>query len=483
MENILLFSPEIILAVTAIVVLFTGLFLKTEHKSVLGYIAVAGVIISMALTLSIMLSMTTASMFYGTMVIDSLSQLFKLIFLSVALLVSIASIKYVSGSRNTEEFYSLMLLAVIGMMVVSSSNDLITLFVGFELAGLATYALVGFEKKNIVLLEASMKYFIIGALSSALILFGMSYVYGMTGTTSIPGIAENASLLAESPIGLAAVVLLIAGFGYKMALVPFHMWAPDTYQGASPVISALLAGASKKMGFIAAFKVIIVALIALSADWRTIFAVLAVITMTLGNVVALTQTSVKRMLAYSSVAQAGYIAMAFVVLTPTALAGGILYIMSHAFMKAGAFIAVGIVGFMVLLGNREARNVDHIDNFKGLAKRMPLTAFSLMVFLFALAGIPATAGFVSKFVLFASTIEAGLVWLAVIAILNSAISLFYYARVVKYMYFMPAEGGRVSEPAPFAVAMIIALAAVLIIGIWPEPFIYWATEAAKVLLI
>ncbi|MCS3923192.1 NADH-quinone oxidoreductase subunit N [Methanosalsum natronophilum] len=483
MEDILLLAPEIILAVTALVVLVAGLYLKTEHKVALGFISVAGIIMAIALTMSIMLAKTSASMFYDTMVIDPLSQVFKLVFLSVALLVSIASVKYVSEDRNTEEFFALLLLAIIGMMVVSSSNDLITLFLGFELAGLATYALVGFEKKNIKVLEASMKYFIIGAVSSAFLLFGMSYVYGMTGTTNIPGIAANAHLLVDNPIGIVAIVMLIAGFGYKMSLVPFHMWAPDTYQGAPSVISALLAGASKKMGFIAAFKVIIVALIALNAEWQTIFAVLAVITMTLGNVVALSQDSVKRMLAYSSVAQAGYISMAFVVLTPTALAGGILYILSHAFMKAGAFIAVAIVGFMILVGNKDARDTDHIDNFRGLSKRMPITAFALMVFLLALAGIPATAGFVSKFVLFSSTIEAGLVWLAVIAILNSAISLFYYARVIKYMYFMPTEGGRITEPAPYAIAMILALVAVLVIGIWPEPFIYWASEAANVLLI
>ena len=481
MENYMLLAPEIILALVGLTILLAGLFISTNNKNILGYIASAGLIAALCLTISNIA--VNETMFYGTITIDALSQFFKIVFISVSLLVTIASIKYTDGNQNADEFFTLLMFSTIGMMVVASANDLITLFVGFELASLCTYALAGFEKNNPKSIEAAMKYFIIGSLSSALMLFGISFVYGMTGTTSIPGIAENAGALAASPIGLIAVVMLIAGFGFKMALVPFHMWAPDTYQGAPTVISALLAAGSKKMGFVAAFRVLVVALAVLSPTWQTAFAALAIITMTFGNVVAISQTSVKRMLAYSSVAQAGYIAMAFAVMTPMALAGGILYTLSHAFMKTGAFLVVAVVGYMVLSDNKNAKDIDHLDNFKGLAKRMPITAFAMMVFVFALSGIPPTAGYMSKFILFSSTIESGLVWLAVIAILNSALSLYYYARIVKYMYFLPASGGKVSEPLPYAIAIILALAGVLIIGIWPEPFVYWAMEAAKVLII
>ena len=481
MENYMLLAPEIILALVGLTILLAGLLIGTNNKNILGYIASAGLIAALCLTISNI--SVNETMFYGTITIDALSQFFKIVFISVSLLVTIASIKYTEGNKNTDEFFTLLLFSTVGMMVVASANDLITLFVGFELASLSTYALAGFEKNNPKSIEAAMKYFIIGSLSSALMLFGISFVYGMTGTTSIPGIAENAGALAASPVGLIAVVMLIAGFGFKMALVPFHMWAPDTYQGAPTVVSALLAAGSKKMGFVAAFRVLVVALAVLSPTWQTAFAALAIITMTLGNVVAVSQTSIKRMLAYSSVAQAGYISMAFVVMTPMALTGGILYTLSHAFMKTGAFLVVAVVGYMVLSDNKNAKDIDHIDNFKGLAKRMPLTAFSMMVFVFALAGIPPTAGYMSKFILFSSTIESGLVWLAVIAILNSALSLYYYARIVKYMYFLPASGGKVSEPVPYAIAIILALAGVLVIGIWPEPFVYWAMEAAKVLMI
>lgn len=478
--DLMLFAPEITMVVTGLAVLLIGLFLPVESKKVLGYLASLGILIALYFTVASL--GTNALAFYDTVSIDALSQFFKIVFLVVALLFSIAAIKYTEGSKNTEEFYVLAIFATIGMMFVASANDLMVLFVAFELASISTYALSGFEKKNPQSLEASIKYFLIGSLSAALMLFGITFLYGVTGTTSIPGIAAGAAALAASPIGILAVVLLIAGFGFKIALVPFHMWAPDTYQGSPSLVSSLLAAGSKKMGIVAAFKVFIVALIALKVEWQIAFAFLAVITMTVGNAAALSQTSVKRMLAYSSLAQAGYITMAFVVLTPMALGGGILYALSHGFMKAGAFIVTAAVVYMVLSENKDAQNPDHIDNFRGLGKRMPVTALSMTVFVFALAGIPLTAGYMSKFVLFSSTIEAGFAWLAVIAILNSALSLYYYAKIVKYMYFLPTEGTKVSEPLPYTLALVVAVAGVLAIGFWPEPFIYWAMEAGKVLL-
>ncbi|HEY3362135.1 MAG TPA: F(420)H(2) dehydrogenase subunit N, partial [Methanosarcina sp.] len=391
--------------------------------------------------------------------------------------------KYNENSDHTEEFYSLVLFATLGMMFVASANDLILLFCAFELASFATYALAGFEKQNPKSLEGAMKYFMMGAVSSALMLFGISFVYGATGTTSIPMIAENASLLAENPIGLVAVVLLIAGFGFKMALVPFHMWAPDTYQGSPSVVSSLLAAGSKKMGFVAAFRVFILALSVLQPDWQLAFTILAVVTMTFGNVVAISQTSVKRMLAYSSLAQAGYIAMAFVVMTPMSLTGGIFYTLAHAFMKGGAFIAAAAVIWMITTQRTGDLEVtDHLDNFRGLGKRMPLAALCMTIFVFALAGIPPTAGFMAKFVLFSSAIQAGMTWLAVIAVLNSALSLFYYARLVRYMYFLPPEGKKIGLPFSYAAALLLAASGVLAMGLWPEPFLQGAMEAAKVLI-
>lgn len=480
MVDLMLLAPEIIVALTGLIVLTIGIFMGSSSKNILGYIATAGCLAALAMVIGNFNA--SALMFSDTLSVDPLSQFFKLVFLVVALIVSIASIKYTEDNKDTEIFYSLVLFATFGMMFVASANDLMVLFVAFELASIATYALAGFEKKNPRSVEASMKYLLIGALSAALLLMGISFVYGASGTTSIPGIAQNMDVLASNPIGLLAIVLLIAGFGFKIALVPFHMWAPDTYQGSPSVVSALLAAGSKKMAFVAAFKVFIVALLAIQADWRMAFAILAVITMTYGNVVALSQKSVKRMLAYSSVAQAGYISMAFVVLTPMALTGGILYTLSHGFMKAGAFIATAAVVYMVIREKTDTEIPDHLDNFKGLGKKMPITALCLTVFVLALAGIPPTAGFMSKFILFSSTIQSGMVWLAVIAILNSALSLYYYARLVRYMYAMPHEGEKVSEPVPYVAALLISLVGVMAIGLWPEPFVEIAMQAASVLV-
>lgn len=473
-----LLYPEFIVIGTGLLVLLLGLFLNTKAKKILGYIASFGIF----LALIIIDLGVSGSLFNETLSFDALSQFFKIVFLSVALLVSIAAIKYTEGNSHTEEFYSLMIFAVAGMMFVASSNDLIVLFVAFELASLATYALAGFEKNNPLSLEAAVKYFMIGSLSAALLLFGITFIYGVTGTTNIQSIAQYGNVLLTTPMGILSVVLIIAGLGFKIALVPFHMWAPDTYQGSPSLVSALLAAGSKKMGFIAAFKIFIIALIALKTEWQTAFIILSVLTMTIGNLVALSQTSVKRMLAYSSVAQAGYISMAFIVMNHTALTGAILYALSHAFMKAGALLVTAAVTYMILSDKKESLIPDHIDNFIGLSKRMPITAVCMTVFLLALAGIPFTAGYISKFVLFSSTIESGYVWLAVLAIVNSAVSLFYYAKVIMNIYSHTDEA-KIKEPWQYTLAIIIAAIFVLLIGIWPEPFIYWASQAANVLLI
>jgi proton-translocating NADH-quinone oxidoreductase chain N len=481
------FAPELILTVAALAIMIIGLGLEAKEKRALGYIAALSLV---AASLLVILRgvgyVQLEGVIADSLTIDPMSQFFKLTFLLVSLIVVIASIKEFDNHLNQDEYYTLILLGTIGMMVVASAIDIVTIFIGFELASLSTYALAGFNKKDPGSMEAAIKYFIVGALSSTLLLFGLSYVYGMSGgLTNISELAEffstNPSLI-QSPIGIIALMLIVAGFGFKMALVPFHMWAPDTYQGAPTVISALLAAGSKKMAFVAAFRVLLIAMIAIKVDMALVFALLALLTMTIGNVVALSQRSIKRMLAYSSVAQAGYISLVFVVMSPEALTGGILYVMSHAFMKTGAFIAVAALGYVLLKENSNAKEVDHLDRFAGLGKRSPFLAFSVMIFLFALAGIPPTAGFVSKFYLFYAVLKGGFLGLVVIAILNSALSLYYYARVVKYMYVLPPESPeKMKLPLAYTIAILLALIGVLAIGIVPEPFVNWAASAANVI--
>ncbi|HOO04165.1 MAG TPA: NADH-quinone oxidoreductase subunit N, partial [Methanomassiliicoccales archaeon] len=420
----------------------------------------------------------------GLLVLDDFSGLFMLVFLTVAFLVILASIRYIEDERHKAEYYSLILLATVGMMLVAASTDLFVLYIGIEITSLSSYALVAFRKKDIKGAEAATKYFIFGGISSAFTLFGISLVYGLTGTTSFQEVGVLVGTLdGYREMLWLALVMVMVGFGFKVAMVPFHSWAPDVYEGAPTTITAMLAAGSKKMGFVAMFKFFLIGMLAIKADWDVVVAILSIVTMTLGNLAALNQTSIKRMLAYSSIAQAGYILMALPVGTEYAVTGGIFHILTHAFMKGGAFIAVATLA-TVAIGDR-------ISDYKGLAKRSNFMAFSITILLFSLAGIPPLAGFASKVVLFSSPIMgtvAGsewMVWLAVAGIINSAISLYYYARVVKYMYVDELDEGAPSErlklPKGMAAAVAICVLAVIGIGVFPEYFIQLCQNAAQAL--
>ncbi len=415
--------------------------------------------------------------------LDRFSGLFMLVFVSVGIVVVIGSPEFIRKDRNQGEYYALLLLAVTGMTLVAEATDLIALFVGLEIAGISSFALSGFRKTEKRSAEAATKYFIVGGFSSAVTLFAISLLYGVTGTTSISGMYDALTapseqwILDSDPVLLLAAGLFMAGFGFKIAIVPFHMWAPDVYEGAPTPVSGLLAAASKKMGFAALFKVFLVGIIVSKVDWEEAAAVLAIVTMTVGNLIAVSQTNIKRMLAYSSIAQAGYILIVLPVSTQYAVAGGLFHILTHAFMKSGAFMVVAGMG-AVALGEK-------LDDFKGLSRRSPLLALSMTLFLFSLAGIPPLAGFASKFVLFSSAVYASftpgaewLVWLAVAGVLNSALSLYYYARVIKYMYMDKGPEGRIILTPMVKIAIGIAVVMVVAIGAYPDAVVNLCKEAA-----
>lgn len=490
MVNYLPLLPEGILIGVAILVILGGLFI--EQKKILGYFTLVGLLSALALTINDwnVIAEFPGSPFYNAIVVDPFAQIFNAMFLIVGVLVCIAALKTYGDHPNQDEFYSLMLLATVGMMVVAISKDLITLFIGFELASLSTYALAGFDKRDPKSIEAALKYFLIGAMSSALMIFGMSYIYGLTGSTNIDVIATALPAQAASPAAMLGMIMLIAGFGFKMAFVPFHMWAPDTYEGAPSIVSSLLAAGSKKMGFAAAFRVFIVALVAMKVDWYIAFLILAVVTMTVGNVLAVVQKSVKRMLAYSSIAHAGYIAIVFVIVAypyapagaaNLALTGGLMHAFSHAIAKAGAFIAVAAIGYMILSKDK-VDDPNHIDNYDGLGRRAPLTALLMALLLCSLAGIPPLFGFTSKFILFLSVIKGGLLWLAVICVLNSALSVYYYAKVVMRMYWGEPRGGAFIQSPTYLLAMTIAVIALFALFFMPDGVYYWAEAAADAVL-
>src|SRR3989441_711773 len=441
------------------------------------------------------------------MKVDTFALFFQLMFEFVAFLAILASRGFIKPEEPHQgEYYALMLLAVVGMMFTAAATDLFVLFLAFETSSLSTFALVAFRKRDKQATEAAVKFFIIGAVSSGIILFGISLIYGIAGTTSIGKTTTDLLLLRngltltghpeiEPPL-IIALVLLIAGFGFKVAVVPFHMWAPDVYQGSPTTISVLLTSASKNVGIVALFRVFLIGLLSVQVDWVATLAILAIVTQTVGNVVAIPQRSIKRMLAYSSIAQAGYILIALAVgaialqsTTPGhtdnaayvaafGLVGGMLHVFVYGAMKAGSFLVVA---------GTESRGIpDDIEAYKGLSRRMPFMAFSMLVFLLSLAGIPPLGGFFSKFVLFSSAVNASAFnpWylaLAVSGVLNSALSLYYYARVIWYMYILEPEAGTAKEPVARSIsaAVFVALAIVMLTAVIAVFFFGYLTDAAR----
>jgi len=469
--------PEIIVALFAVLIPMLAI---TRFRQISGHLALAGLVLALGslgmITREITIfSILSTEIHYS---VDLFSILFKMIFIMVAILVVMFSLKYMKD-RHVEVYYSLILTSTLGMMVVSSSSDLITLFLGIELTIIPSFILVVFKKTELGV-EGAIKYFIFGALFAGIMLFGIALIYGSTGSFMISDISE-AELSGGTKITLLlGILLLISGFGFEMAAVPFHLWAPGVYEGAPAPISALLAGASKKMAFAASIKILIASIILFKLELTVFLAILAVLSMFVGNIFAIAQKNVKRMLAYSSIAHVGYVLAGFALATNLGMAASLYHIIAHAFMKTGAFIAVGAVAYMAI-GNR-------IEDYIGLSKRAPITAFCLMAFLLSLTGIVPFGGFISKMlILFASFEQAVLgnmiaLVLGLSIIITSIISVYYYGRLIKYMYFLPPkESTPVREPVSFTVPMILAVIALLIL-FYPEPFVEITTKIADSLL-
>jgi F420H2 dehydrogenase subunit N len=410
---------------------------------------------------------------------DMFGSFFAISLLIVSIMVTASSWNYMKGRANPAAYYSLILLSTIGMVIIGYSTDLLMLLVAWELMSLPTYALAAFSKRDPISNEAAIKYFMFGALSTAILVFAIGLVYGVTGTTNIgAAIQAMANLQVDViPIGILAIALFIAGFGFKMGLVPFHMWLPDAYEGSPTTIGALLAAGTKKAGFAAGLRVVVLGIFALNADWTLTLAILAVFTMTLGNFGALIQKSVPRILAYSSIAQAGYILMG-IALAPyseQALSGSLFHILNHAVMKSAGFIAAAAV--VVGLASYG------LESYKGLGRRMPITAIALTISLLALAGVPPLNGFWSKLVLFGAAIDSGPIvawgpYLAIAAVLNSALSLGYYAWIIRKMYMEDAtDMSKIKEPTAIVAVLIFAIIFMVGFGIWHAPLLDFASQA------
>ncbi len=408
---------------------------------------------------------------------DMLGSFFAIALLIVSLMVTASSWDYMKGKANPAPYYSLILLSSVGMVLIAYSTDLLMLFVSWELMSLPTYALAAFSKRDPISNEAAIKYFMFGALSSGILVLAIGFVYGITGTTNIgESITAMASLDPDLiPIGLVAIALFIAGFGFKMGLVPFHMWLPDAYEGSPTTIGALLAAGTKKAGFATAIRVVVLGMFALNLDWTITLAVIAVFTMTLGNFGALIQKSLPRILAYSSIAQAGYIliGLAIAPYSDQALSGSLFHIFNHAIMKSTGFIATAAVA-TALVGYS-------LEKYRGLGIRMPLTAIALAISLLALAGVPPLNGFWSKLVIFGAAINSSAyVWwgpyLAIAGVLNSALSLGYYAWIIRKMYMEQGpDMSKIKEPKAILAVLLFGLVFMVVFGVWHAPLLEFAT--------
>jgi len=451
---------------------------RIRSRLMVGYWSIAGLLVTLAgIILLLSQGVPTTQVVLGVLSIDSFSVYFAAVFVLVTLLIAVSSMYYMREDENFDTYFGLLLLGTFGMMLVAFSVDLIALFLAWELMNVPSYVLTGIHKKDPTSNEAAIKFFILSALSSALIIYAISLVYGITGTTNIYLVAQamQTALPQLNAIALLAMVLFIAGFGMKVAAVPFHMWIPDAYEGAPFTVGAFLAAGTKNGGFAALLRVLVVALVALRVDWSGTLAVIAILTMTLGNVAALTQKSFTRLLAYSSIAQAGYILIGLAAPNQLGIAGALFHILNHGVMKTAAFIAAAAVYSQL--------STTSLDSYSGLGNRMPVTAFTLTISLFALAGVPPLSGFMSKLVLFTAAVQGNMWWLALAGVLNSAFSMAYYGWVVKRMYFdEPSSPGRLKEPAPLVAVLIASTVIIILVGLYPGPVIAYLLQVAKSLV-
>ena len=485
-QDLLAILPELVVIGTACLILVLDPILADSKKDLLAWLTLAALAICLGLTSSQLMGRQYA--FSDLVVIDAYGAFWKLLLYIVTGLTVLLSLAYLKAERlNIGEYYGFILLSLVGMMVMVSAADLLTIYLGTELMSLSLYVMAGLKRTEARSLEASAKYFVLGAFSSGILLYGISLLFGLAGSTRLSVIAEAiAAQGTGNPLLSLALVLLTVGFGFKLAVVPFHMWTPDVYQGAPTSVTAFMAVASKAASFGAFLRVFVEGLGGVSADWSILFTVICLATLALGNLVAIVQTNIKRMLAYSSIAHAGYALIGVVVAgrqggmaASNGLASVLLYIAIYSFMTLGAFALVGML-------RKDGQESDNIEDYAGLAKREPLGAFFMLVFLVSLAGIPPTAGFIGKFYIFMAAVNGGMAWLAVVAVIFAAISAFYYLRIVMVMYMRDPEGLPQSqsqfETSPaLSFVLACALAGVVLLGLFPNGLWSMATHAAPLL--
>jgi NADH-quinone oxidoreductase subunit N len=473
------FLPEAILCVTFLLAVLADLIVRGRHVAAPFLISLAGALAALAFAVADV-PQAPQTILGSLVVVDGMAAFFRILFIFIAVIVLLFSwsSEEIMGRRreNKGEFYALVVLLTAGMAVMAEARDILMLYLSMEMVGLGSYVLAGYMRRSLRSTEASLKYVIFGAVSSGVMLYGLSLLYGLTGATTFEGI--RLALAAGDPPAftlLVITVLLLVGLGYKIAMVPFHFWCPDVYEGAPTPVAAFFSVGPKAAGFALMIRFFYTAYLAgpdpaaaagllQRVDWPLLIALLSVVTMTYGNVVALRQSNVKRLLAYSSIAHVGYLLMGFLLLTAAGLQAILFYLLVYALMNLGAFL------FVVAVNNR--LRSEELSDYAGLGFRAPWAAAMMTLFLFSLTGLPPTAGFIGKFYLFAEVMNQEYYWLAVVGVLNSVISLFYYMKIAKAMYFTKYEGeesARGLRVAPLHLVVLAVLAVpTLLFGL------YWA---------
>jgi NADH-quinone oxidoreductase subunit N len=469
-------GPLLTLTVTAILILVVDALSPKGRKAYFPQLALLG--LAVAALQTIRLWGKTGTDFSGMVYLDNFAFFFYLILILGAALTVLISRQYLEDyGKNLSEYYALLLFATVGMMLMAAGAHLIMIFLGLEVMSIAVYVLAGLFREDRRSNEAALKYLILGAFSSAFLLFGMAMLYGAAGGTLFLNDLPHrlGADPAMQPLVFLGIGLLVVGFGFKVASAPFHMWTPDVYEGAPTSVTAFMAVAVKAAAFAAFARIFFLAFPAMKMDWNMLLWVLAVATMTVGNVAAIAQTNIKRMLAYSSIAHAGYLLVALVAANQLGAVSLLYYLLAYTLMNVGAF------GVVILVG-RQKDSYLNIYDYRGLGAQHPILAASMALFMFALAGIPPTAGFVGKFYIFSAAVQAGYIWLAIIGVMNSLVSVFYYLRITVLMYMQPAEadlGPVAFDPAPTAVVALTALG-VLWIGIFPGFLYNLAVNSVKI---
>jgi NADH-quinone oxidoreductase subunit N len=473
--NIAAILPSIVLSVFGIAVMVVEPFVSTSKKTALAWLALAGTIAAMFALIP--MAANRGQWYSNLWIVDDFNIFLNFLFLLIAAITILTSADYLSRENmNHPEFYALLLFATAGMLMMAGSNELVMVFLGLEILSIATYVMAGFRRTDLKSNESALKYFLLGSFSSAFFLYGVALIFGATGSTNLIGIAEalRSSEVQISLVELSAALMLIA-LCFKVAVAPFHIWTPDVYEGAPTPVTGFMSVGPKAAGFAVLFRVFLTAFPSIQDRWASAIWLVAALTMIIGNVIAVVQPNIKRMLAYSSIAHAGYVAVAFAAVSDRGVSAALFYLLAYSLMNLGAFAIV------TMLGRRDDKLVNLTD-YAGLGAKRPGLAAVLSLFLLSLAGVPGTAGFAGKFFIFRAALESRLVWLAVIGAVTTVISFYYYLYVIVQMYMREPtdEFSDVTVPGSVKLALFVSAVGTLYLGILPTSVLEWTSSAVLI---